>query len=87
MSQVTPGDVRESVREYCRQHHIKRLALFGSVPRGEACGDSDLDVLLEFEPGHVPGLTFIRMQDELSQLFGGRRVDRVTPEIPASPHA
>jgi predicted nucleotidyltransferase len=40
--------------------------------------DSDIDILVEFEPGHTPGLLLIRMQDELSTLFGGRKVDLVT---------
>ena len=43
--------------------------------------DSDIDVLVEFEPGHVPGLALIRMQDELSALLGGREVDLVTPKF------
>ncbi len=43
--------------------------------------DSDIDVLVEFEPGHVPGLALIRMQDELSALLGGRQVDLVTPKF------
>ncbi len=71
----------EALREFCRRNHIRRLALFGSVPRGEACPDSDLDVLVEFEPGHAPGLAFITIQDQLSALFGGRPVDLVTPKF------
>jgi len=43
--------------------------------------DSDIDVLIEFEPNHVPGLEFIRIQNELSELFGGRKVDLVTPKF------
>ena len=81
MLELVTDQLLELVRDYCRQHHIQRLALFGSVPRGEASDDSDLDILVEFEPGHVPGLAFIRMQDELSDLFGGRRVDLVTPRF------
>ncbi len=71
----------EALRAFCRRHHIRRLALFASVPRGEARPDSDLDVLVEFEPGHVPGLAFITIQDQLSALFGGRPVDLVTPKF------
>ncbi len=81
MLQVTADDVQDAIVDYCRRHHIKRLAVFGSVPRGEARDESDLDVLVEFEPGHVPGLAFIRMQDELGDLLGGRRVDLVTPKF------
>ncbi len=61
--------------------HVRRLALFGSVPSGDARHDSDLDLLVEFEPGHVPGLAFITIQDPLSALFGGRPVDLVTPKF------
>ena len=71
----------ERISDFCRRNHIRRLAVFGSVPRGEARPESDLDVLVEFEPGHVPGLAFIRMQDELSTLFGGRPIDLITPKF------
>jgi|WetSurMetagenome_2_1015567.scaffolds.fasta_scaffold244317_2 uncharacterized protein len=60
--------------DFCRRHHIRRLALFGSVLREDFGPASDIDVLVEFEPGHVPGLAFFSMQEELSQLFG-RSVD------------
>jgi uncharacterized protein len=63
----------------CQRHHIRRLALFGSVLRPDDFRpDSDLDVLVEFEPGHVPGFAFVALQDELSALLG-RRVDLHTP--------
>lgn len=72
---------RERVATFCRQHHIRRLALFGSVLREEFRPDSDVDVLVEFEPGHVPGLLGIaRLERELSAIFGGRKVDLRTPE-------
>jgi hypothetical protein len=64
----------DKVAEFCRRHHIRKLAFFGSVVRQDFRPDSDVDVLVEFEPGHVPGLAFIAMQDELSQLLG-RRAD------------
>lgn len=67
----------DQIRDFCHRNHIRRLALFGSVPRGDAHAESDLDVLVEFEPGHMPGLAFIRMRDELSSLFGGYPVDLV----------
>jgi len=72
---------KAQLAEFCRRNHIRRLALFGSVLREDFGPDSDIDVLVEFEPGHVPGLRFIRLQDELSALFGGRRVDLVTPKF------
>jgi predicted nucleotidyltransferase len=71
---------KEALAEFCRQHHIRRLALFGSVLRDDFRPDSDIDVLVEFEPGHVPGLAFFGMQDELSELLG-RKVDLNTREF------
>jgi predicted nucleotidyltransferase len=66
---------------FCERHHIRRLSLFGSVLREDFGPHSDIDVLVEFEPGHVPG--FFRLLDaegELSRLFGGRKVDLRTPQ-------
>jgi hypothetical protein len=68
----------ERIADFCRRNHIRRLAFFGSVLRADFRPDSDVDVLVEFEPNHVPGLALIRMQDELSVLLGGREVDLVT---------
>jgi predicted nucleotidyltransferase len=69
---------RGRVAEFCRRHHIRRLALFGSVLRADFGPASDVDVLVEFEPDHVPGLAFFTMQQELSTLMG-RPVDLNTP--------
>jgi predicted nucleotidyltransferase len=72
---------RERLATFCRQHHIRRLALFGSALREEFGPDSDVDVLVEFEPEHVPGLLGIaRLERELAAIFGGRKVDLRTPE-------
>jgi predicted nucleotidyltransferase len=72
---------REKVAAFCRQHHIRRLALFGSALREDFGPESDIDVLVEFEPGHTPGLLGIaRMEMELSSTLGGRKVDLRTPE-------
>lgn len=69
-----------SVAAFCRRCHVRRLALFGSVLHGDAHPDSDVDVLVEFEPGHVPGLIRLAgMELELSALLGGRKVDLNTP--------
>ena len=68
--------LRENIAEFCQKHHIRKLSLFGSALREDFRPESDVDVLVEFEPGHVPG--FIRlasMELELSKLFGGRKVD------------
>ena len=69
---------KKEIAEFCRRHHIRRLALFGSVLRNDFSPASDVDVLVEFEPGHTPGLAFFDMQDELSQILG-RKVDLNTP--------
>jgi predicted nucleotidyltransferase len=71
---------QEQIADFCRRHHIRRLALFGSVLRADFRLDSDIDVLVEFEPGHVPGLAFFAMQDELSSMLG-RDVDLHTPQF------
>ena len=68
----------DELRRFCRRHHIKRLSLFGSVLRDDFGPASDVDVLAEFEPGHVPGLAFFAMQEELSGILG-REVDLETP--------
>jgi uncharacterized protein len=72
---------RDAVSAFCRRHHIKRLALFGSVLREDFGPDSDIDVLVEFQPGHVPGFKFVSIERELSKLLNDRRVDMVTPKF------
>ena len=72
---------RDAVSAFCRPHHITRLALFGSVLRDDFGPDSDIDVLVEFQPGHVPGFKFVSIERELSKLLNGRRVDMVTPKF------
>ena len=63
---------------FCRRNHIRKLAFFGSVLREDFRPDSDVDVLVEFELGKVPGLAFFAMQRELSEILG-RTVDLNTP--------
>ncbi len=73
---------REKIADFCRRHSIRKLALFGSVLRDDFRPDSDVDVLVEFEPGHTPG--FIRLfhiEEELSRLVGGHKPDLVTPRF------
>ena len=67
------------IAEFCRRHHIKKLSIFGSVLRSDFRDDSDIDVLVEYEPDQVPGLAFFAMEDELSGILG-RKVDLNTPE-------
>jgi uncharacterized protein len=69
---------RKRIVDFCRLHHIRRLAIFGSALRDDFGPDSDIDVLVEFEPGHVPGFVFFSLESELSDLFN-RRVDLNTP--------
>jgi predicted nucleotidyltransferase len=78
-SEVQIALPKERIAEFCRRNHIKKLAIFGSVLRPDFRGDSDIDVLVEFEEGHVPGLAFFAMEDELSEILG-RKVDLNTPE-------
>jgi predicted nucleotidyltransferase len=66
---------------FCARHNIRRLSVFGSTLTGSERQDSDIDLLVEFEPGKVPGLLALAsMEAELSELLGGRRVDLRTPQ-------
>lgn len=77
---------KEQIAEFCRKHYIRRLALFGSVLRDDFGPNSDVDVLVEFDPDHIPGLIRLAgMEIELSDLLGGRKVDLNTPKF-LSPH-
>ena len=70
---------QKRVAEFCRKHHIRRLAFFGSVLRRDFRADSDVDVLVEFEPGHAVGLLRMAgLELEFSELLG-RKVDLRTP--------
>jgi len=71
---------RQAVADFCGRHRIRRLAFFGSVLRNDFGPDSDVDVLVEFEPDSVPGLEFFAMESELSELLG-RRVELHTPHF------
>ena len=64
----------ESVAAICSRYRIRELAVFGSAARGDMRPGSDVDILVEFEPGTHPGLGFIQLEEELSELFG-RHVD------------
>ena len=68
---------KRELEEVCRRRHIRWLALFGSVLTDRFHADSDVDVVVGFAPGHTPGLTIVDVEDELSALFGGRKVDLV----------
>ncbi len=71
----------EIIEQFCRKNRIRKLSLCGSVLREDFRQESDIDVLVEFEENGVPGLLGIsRMERELSQIFGGRKIDLRTPE-------
>ena len=72
---------KTALAAFCQKHGIKRFAIYGSALRADFSPDSDIDVLVEFEPDRVPGLFGIAgMELELSELFSGRKVDLRTPE-------
>ncbi|MBI5178535.1 MAG: nucleotidyltransferase family protein [Nitrospinae bacterium] len=71
---------KRAIADFCGKHHIRTLSFFGSVLRGDFSQDSDVDVLVEFEPGHVPGLSFFSMEEELSAILG-RTADLNTPQF------
>ena len=72
---------KDRLAAFCRANGIRQLAIFGSALREDFGPDSDIDVLVEFEPARIPGLIGIAdLEMELSDLFGGRKVDLRTPE-------
>jgi uncharacterized protein len=68
----------DRIVDFCRRHHIRRLALFGSVLRDDFTPNSDVDVLVEFDEGNTPGFAYFTIQEELSDILG-RRADLKTP--------
>jgi hypothetical protein len=71
---------KRKIIEFCKRNHIRSLSLFGSVLRNDFSPSSDIDVLVEFEPDYVPGFfALIEMEEELSSIFSGRKVDLRTP--------
>ena len=72
---VLPQNV---ITDFCKRNHIAKLAIFGSALRDDFSADSDIDVLVEFQKGFVPGFAFFRMQEELSELLD-HKVDLQTP--------
>ena len=70
----------EELAQFSRRNHIRKLSLFGSILTARFSPDSDIDVLVEFEPDHIPGFFGLtRMEGELSEIFR-RKVDLRTPE-------
>ncbi|QXD14210.1 nucleotidyltransferase domain-containing protein [Rhodocaloribacter litoris] len=71
---------QDALARFCRRHHIIRLSLFGSVLHGTAGPDSDLDLLVEFDPDHVPGFIGLSAIEQALSEAVGRRVDLRTPK-------
>ncbi len=71
---------KKEISDFCRVHHIKKFALFGSVLRDDFGPESDIDILVEFESGHTPGFAFFELQDSLSSMLG-RKVDLNTVDF------
>ena len=72
---------KDRLADFCKRHHILRLAIYGSALRSDFRPESDVDVLVDFVPGHTPGFfKLFEMESELSDLFGGRKVEIRTPQ-------
>lgn len=73
---------QQRIADLCRRHHIRRLAFFGSVLREDFRPESDVDVLIEFEPGHSVGyFGLYHVEQELARLLGGHRPDLINPKF------
>jgi predicted nucleotidyltransferase len=72
---------RDKIAEFCKRNRIRKLSMFGSALKGELRKDSDIDFLVEFQPGKTPSLfDLARMERELSTVLGGRKVDLRTSQ-------
>ncbi len=81
MTELLLKDIpRRKLIDFCQRYHIRKLSLFGSALSDDFLPNSDLDLLVEFDPDHIPGLAFFTMQDELSVLLK-RPVDLNTPQF------
>ena len=75
MAKISIEIPREKIAEFCKRNHIRKLSLFGSVLRRDFGSDSDIDLLVEFDPEHIPGLIRLAgMEIELTKILG-RKVD------------
>ena len=80
MFKLTDCITKDKVEEFCHKHHIKKLSLFGSALRDDLKPDSDIDILVEYDRNHIPGLFDVAgMEIELTEIIG-RKVDLRTPE-------
>lgn len=72
----------EELPEFCRRHHIRKLSLFGSVLSDNFSADSDIDILVEWEPGHPVGLIRLAgIERELSQVLGRKADIRTAADL------
>ena len=77
--EIEEKSMHEKLIAFCRNNHVRKMSLFGSALRGELRPESDIDLLVEFDKGHVPGLiTLAGMEIELTEMLG-RKVDLRTP--------
>ena len=80
MSEKRPIIAKNLLKDFCRRHHIRKLSIFGSYLRDDFGPESDVDLLVEFDPEHIPGLFDVAgMEIELSEMLG-RKVDLRTAE-------
>lgn len=72
---------REALAAFYQKHGTRRFAIFGSALRDDLGPESDIELLVEFDPEHIPTLFDIAsMEQELSYMLGGQKVDLRTPE-------
>ena len=80
MKQIKIELPKDEISSFCQRHHIKKLSIFGSALREDFHPESDIDILVEFEPGYTPGLNFFTIEEELSKILG-KKVDLHTPNF------
>ena len=79
MFSLTDYIPRAKLEAFCRRNHITKISLFGSALRDELKPGSDIDILVEFDKNHIPGLLDLAgMEIELKEMLG-RKVDLRTP--------
>ena len=73
---------RKKIAQFCKRHHIRKLSLFGSVLRNDFRSDSDIDLLVEFDPDHIPGLFLLAgMEIELTEIMGRKADIRTAQDL------
>jgi len=72
---------KAEIADFCRRHHVRKLSVFGSVLRDDFHRESDVDILFRFDPDHPVGFRIFAMEEELSRLFDGRRIDIVNEKF------